>query len=194
MKLTVAALGNRAMSDDALGPLVLDCLKKKKIPGTFLDLSVPGATGYSLVLDTGKVLLLDTAHGGHPPGTVYRFPASCLPPESDTAGSLHQLTFLQLAARINPKRLCDIIVLAMEPGNLEPGTGLSAPVRQMLPLFCRLVKREICRLTDARQSFPCSRGQQPLPAVHGFHRHFRKKHAEGFPCLADDGGLFPLGV
>lgn len=144
--LVLAALGNTVMSDDGLGPRVLEFLKTKTWPRPvrFLCAGTSSLSLVELLKSDSRMILIDAVYGGYKPGTVYRLRADRLFLSQDVY-SLHDLHLLHLASRFYPARLKELTILAMEPACLRPGLSLSAAVGTALPLLVRLATLEIIK-------------------------------------------------
>jgi len=142
--LQVVALGNVLLSDDGAGPRTLSLLKQLAWPPRvrFHCLETGSLAALTLLRRPGRLLLLDSLQGGHPPGTVYRLRADRLRLPGDQL-SLHEWHLLHLEAVLHPARLSEITVLGLEPAAISPGSFFSREVRAALPLFFRLAAREI---------------------------------------------------
>lgn len=69
----VLGIGNVLMSDDGWGPRVANTFDTEYVVGSdveVLDLGTPGLDLTPWLLDTPRVILLDTVHADAPPGTI----------------------------------------------------------------------------------------------------------------------------
>jgi len=134
----VLGVGNRIMTDDAVGLEALAALGRDyRLPGT-VDLVDGGTLGLDLLVHIEgypRVLVLDCVMLGREPGAVVRVEGDEIPALLGRCLSPHQvglqdlLGVLQLLDRV-PERLT---VVGVEPERIDPGLELSAPVRRALP-------------------------------------------------------------
>ncbi len=134
----VLGVGNRIMTDDAVGLEALAALRRGyRLPGT-VDLVDGGTLGLDLLVHIEgypRVLVLDCVMLGREPGAVVRVEGEEIPAVLGQCLSPHQvglqdlLGVLRLLDRI-PERLT---VVGVEPERIDPGLELSAPVRRALP-------------------------------------------------------------
>ena len=68
--MLVLGIGNEMMGDDAFGPLVIEKLKKKNVSAELWSGSTPENFITKIKGPIEKLILLDTADLGEPPGTV----------------------------------------------------------------------------------------------------------------------------
>jgi hydrogenase maturation protease len=69
----VLGIGNVLMSDDGWGPRVANTFDTEYVVGSdveVLDLGTPGLDLTPWLLDTARVILVDTVHADAPPGTI----------------------------------------------------------------------------------------------------------------------------
>jgi len=155
-RVAVLGLGNVLMGDDGVGVEVIRRLEEEALPagvklvdgGTAAQEALYEAEGYP------TVLIVDAAHGGGPPGAVYRVTPGQLRAQgagAETAVSLHQLSALpalaleELAGR-PPGR---VVILGVEPGAIACRVGLSDALEAAMPAVVRAVRDEIETETEA---------------------------------------------
>ena len=134
----VLGVGNRIMTDDAVGLEALAALERGYRLPAAVDLVDGGTLGLDLLVHIEgypRVLVLDCVMLGREPGTVVRVERDEIPAVLGRCLSPHQvglqdlLGVLQLLDR-TPERLT---VIGVEPERIDPGLDLSAPVRAALP-------------------------------------------------------------
>ncbi len=134
----ILGLGNRLMTDDAVGLEALGAFRAKYGVPDGVDLMDGGTLGLDLLVHLEgypRVLILDSVCTGRAPGDVVRVDgdaigavfADCLSPHQ--VGLQDLVAVLQLQGRV-PERLT---VIGVEPERIDPGLNLSAPVRAALP-------------------------------------------------------------
>ncbi|MBS3897840.1 MAG: hydrogenase maturation protease [Dethiobacter sp.] len=155
--IQLVALGNPIMSDDGAGPFLLNQLKKANWPCrvTFSNAGITSFDYIQLLKKDERIFILDTLRTGRPPGTVVKLRATQLELTLNCF-SLHDLHLLHLARSFYPHRLKQIFIYGIEPLSLQPGTSLSRPVRQCLPLLRRIIILDIFRNCNATLKTPAA--------------------------------------
>jgi len=184
LRILIVGLGNELLSDDGVGVHVLRELERDPIPGVSLaDIGTAVLHGLHFLETADRVLAIDAARGGEPPGTVYLFDAA----ENAEAGSLASIHAMGLreAARflMTGKPAPRITVLGVEPESLAYGMSLSAPVRAALPGVVCLARRTVAQwlslaphATRTTQPAQCIASVCPIPTA----KETRRK--ELHPC------------
>lgn len=132
--MRIIGIGNPLMADDGIGPAVIDVLQATA-PALNAELIDGGLGGLALLPcfeGTKRVILVDAADLGQPPGSV-----AVLHPQpedlSAAAGALsgHGGGLEALLAMVAALEYgCEISVVAVQPQRLEPHIGLSAAARR----------------------------------------------------------------
>jgi hydrogenase maturation protease len=131
----VLGLGNRLMSDDAVGGLVIEALTARyRLPE-----GVKALDGGTLGLDllpyleqAGKLLIVDAVNLGVRPGTVFRLSGDEVPRAFAGKLSVHQMGLQDLLAVAELQgNLPDQVVLwGVQAGSVAPGLELTRPVAE----------------------------------------------------------------
>jgi hydrogenase maturation protease len=119
-------------------------LQRDPIPG--IDVAEIGTAilhGLHFVEQADRVLVIDAAHGGQPPGTIYLFDHLANAPVP-TVASVHALG-LREALRLLPPTMPRpaITVLGVEPARLDYGMELTAIVQTVLPRVVQLARATV---------------------------------------------------
>jgi hydrogenase maturation protease len=141
-KILIAGVGNELCSDDGIGVHAIRELEKHPIPGvTFADLGTAVLHTMSFLEDADRVLVIDAARGGKPPGTIFRFDVSIHGP-IPMMTSLHAMGLCE-AARVLllGKPLPAMTVLGVEPEILTHGFRLSSRVQMALPAVVSMARK-----------------------------------------------------
>jgi hydrogenase maturation protease len=144
----VLALGNPLMGDDGIGVRVVEELRGRELPSG-VALADGGTTGLALVGLMEKyqrVIAVDAADMGQPPGCVRKFAPSEV--EFRTTGnmqSLHQVGFgealtLARALGVSPPELT---IIGVQPKRTAIGEELSPEVEGAIPECIRLLLDEL---------------------------------------------------
>jgi hydrogenase maturation protease len=104
-----------------------------------LDLAPAGA----------DAIVVDAASGGGPPGSVYRFGLEDVAAERGV--SLHESSLPEAfaVAQVAGARFGRVVILGIEPGAVEAGTGLSPALEAKLPAILALIRSEVARMLGA---------------------------------------------
>jgi hydrogenase maturation protease len=133
-KILIAGLGNLLLTDDGVGIHAVRELAELQIDGVQtadIGTAVFHAMHYLELAD--RVLLIDAVKAGGQPGDIYLLDAEDVC-EDGPATSIHTLGMRSLARLMpEPHRCPPMTVLGVEPGSLEYGMDLSAPVQAALP-------------------------------------------------------------
>jgi hydrogenase maturation protease len=149
----VIGTGNPFRSDDGVGPMVAQLLRKR-VPQSVVILERDGeATGLMSAWENcASVILIDAVFGGQNPGRVYRFDLKeqTLPPGlfrfSTHAFGLPEAVEL---ARSLDRLPATALLYGIEGSNFRPGEGLTPEVRQSAD---RVVEFIIDELDKNRES------------------------------------------
>ncbi len=138
----VLALGNPLRGDDGIGAAVLSALPAVPPAVTLLEGGTPGLELVLTLRGYDRVIILDAADMGQPPGTWRRLTPDCLQ-ASDPAlrGTLHdaglaEALTLGAALGVLPP---EIIILGIQPGEIGWSPGLSPPVVEAIPALCEAI-------------------------------------------------------
>jgi hydrogenase maturation protease len=144
--LKVVALGNVLRGDDGIGIVVLDELKKEKMPDVML-LDI-GADAFSLLehfMASDPILIIDCARMNKLPGEVVKFQIDQANlAQADDIVSLHGFSLAetyQMAQKMGDVAECHII--GIEPKTIEFNKTISPVVKNSIPLIINMVKEEV---------------------------------------------------
>jgi len=148
VKVAVVGVGNVVMGDEGIGVHVVEKLKTVELPPEVVVLD--GGThfwGDEAALDgSEKLVIVDAVLGGGAPGTIYRFSIDELEDEADDVrlschdvGLIEKLRLTQLAGS-SPEQ---IVIIGVEPAEVELNTGLSKEVEEKVPEIIDAVMAEI---------------------------------------------------
>jgi hydrogenase maturation protease len=145
--VVVIGVGNRALSDEGVGPCIACAVAPQVPPGVeVVDAGLPGPGILDLLEGRRKAIILDAVDAGCSPGKVLRF----RPEEVTYAGhprrySLHEaavLQYIMLAKALGggPEK---VVLIGVQPQNVLPGEKLSAPVEKAVAEAAELVLAEL---------------------------------------------------
>jgi hydrogenase maturation protease len=145
-RIVIVGVGNLLMKDEGVGIHVIQELEKTALPE---DVKlIDGGTSPDLIAYTragDKMIIIDAAKAGGEPGAVYRFKPEDLTSERPELASAHQMGVVENLALMSftgnkPK---DVVIIGIEPAEIEPGMELSAAIQQKMPKIIEVVIKEI---------------------------------------------------
>lgn len=142
MTTLVLALGNPLRGDDGIGAAVLAALPAVPPDVVLLEGGTPGLELVLTLQGHHRVIILDAADMGEPPGTWRRFTSDCLQSgDSALRGTLHdaglaEALTLGAALGVLPDQ---IIIFGVQPAEIGWSPGLSQPVAAAIPAVCEAV-------------------------------------------------------
>ena len=153
-QILVAGVGNLLLSDDGVGVQALHELQQQPLPGvTMADIGTAVLHGLHFLETANRVLVIDAARGGQPPGTIYCFDAN--PGHQFEAKlSLHAMGLLEACRVLLPqKKDLPFTVIGVEPATLDYGLELSRPVQLALPRVVALARTTLTQwIMDGTES------------------------------------------
>lgn len=134
----VLGIGNGFRRDDAVGLVLAEALKAGKLPGARVEtLENGGPLLWERWTPEDRVLLLDAAEDGEPPGTLRVYDLMQSPPAAERArASSHGLGLVEAVelARVLGWMPRSLVLLTVTGADFFMGVGLSGPVRRALPV------------------------------------------------------------
>jgi len=143
--VVVLGIGNELMRDDGVGVAVARALASD--PGVeAIEAGTAISDALDLVADRAAVVVVDAASGGRPPGSIYRFGLGDLAVERGV--SLHETSLPEAfaLAELSGSRFGAVVVVGVEPAEVEAGEGLSPALQAKLPAIVEAVRAEVGRL------------------------------------------------
>lgn len=148
MRTLVLGLGNTIMTDDGIGPKVIECLQQTELLDGEVGLLDGGTLGLDLLPHlegVGRLIILDAVELDKEPGSLVRLVGDEVPLAIEHKLSPHQMGLKDLLA-VACLMSClpeEVILLGVQPASLELGTELSPAVAAALPELCKLVMAEL---------------------------------------------------
>lgn len=146
-RTAIVGVGNSLMMDDGIGVHVARALANTALPddAVVIDAGTDPDVAFDLE-GVERVIVVDAARGGGPPGTVYRFdPLGGVGVETGRR-ACHDVGFLQTLRDIaRTGEVPKIVVVGVEPEAIEWGLELSSIVEASLPRVVEIVRRELVR-------------------------------------------------
>ena len=145
-RIVIIGVGNLLMKDEGIGIHAVQSLQEIGLPP---DVKlIDGGTSPDLISYTragDKMIIIDAARAGGKPGTIYRFR-----PEDIAAGkgSLTSAHEMGVAENLNLMTItgnapAEVVIIGIEPGEIDWGTELSPQLKQRLPAIVKVVLKEI---------------------------------------------------
>lgn len=144
----VLGLGNTIMSDDGIGPKVIEQLQQ----GAGLPEGVTLLDGGTLGLDLlpflegiQRLIIVDAVNIGKPAGTCVRLAGDDVPMALETKLSPHQMGMKDLlaVARLMGQLPEEIVLIGVQPACLEMDTELTESVAAAIPTLLTMVQAEL---------------------------------------------------
>lgn len=144
----ILGLGNPLLGDEGIGGRVIEELRGLELPAG-VELADGGTAGLGLIgLMEGyqRVIIVDAADMGRPPGHVVRFtPSEVQFKTAEAPLSLHQIGLGEalVVAEALEMAPAELIIIGIQPGRIEAGVGLSPEVEGAIPQAIRMVLDEL---------------------------------------------------
>ena len=147
-RTAVVGVGNVLLKDEGIGVHVARALRQAIGPDRTDVNIIDGGTcpdTFLLLEGVQKLILVDAVNGGSSPGSVYRFRPDDIPIEGRCITSRHQidvldgLNMMELSG-IKPD---DIVIIGVEPEEINWGLELSARLSQKLPQIVKAIMDEL---------------------------------------------------
>ena len=153
MLTLVLGLGNTIMSDDGIGPRVIEHLQQEGgLPADSILLD-GGTLGLDLLPHlegVGQLIIVDAVETGNEPGTIVRLVGEEVPVALETKLSPHQMGLKDLlaVARLMDCLPEEIVLIGVQPECLEMDTELTPVVAACLPELARMVRTELITMRN----------------------------------------------
>jgi len=155
-RILILGLGNILLKDEGVGVHVVGQLQKQNLPCN-VEVIDGGTAGLDILLlqeGLDKLVVIDALRAGGKPGTIYKTQlkvdgkeklTEVFSREEGSKISLHQIGLLDalaVAERMNcaPK---EIVIIGVEPGEVDYGLELTDDVKQRVPEIVNVVLKEI---------------------------------------------------
>jgi hydrogenase maturation protease len=145
-RIVVIGVGNLLLKDEGIGIHTVRALQEINLPQ---DVKlIDGGTAPDLIAYTeagNKLIIIDAAKAGGEPGTIYRFQPRDLSEEGGNIISAHDLGVTQNLRLMSlmGKEPGEIVIIGIEPKEIDWGTELSPELQPKVPEIVRVVLKEI---------------------------------------------------
>ena len=167
----VLGLGNPLVGDEGIGVRVIEELRKLELPAgvTVIEGGTAGLGLIGLMEGYRRVVIVDAADMGYPPGQVVKFTLSeARLKTADKPLSPHQIGLgevLALAEALGAAP-AEVVIIGVQPGRVEMGAGLSPEMEEAIPQIIRIIL-ETCQVCDEQglrsKSQGSTRGSPSFP-------------------------------
>jgi len=146
VRIVVVGVGNLLLKDEGIGVHIARALQQMDIPQD--TKIIDGGTSPDLpyyLKDTDRLIVIDAVKAGGEPGTVYRFHPHDVNIESAEMVSVHELGLEQSLRlmRLTGSEPKEVVIIGIEPKEMDWGTELSAELQQKIPEIVNIVLKEI---------------------------------------------------
>lgn len=147
----VLGLGNTVMSDDGVGPRVVERLRQSGSLPSGVELLDGGTLGLDLLpylQGVARLIVVDAVETGSTPGSLVRLAGDDVPVALETKLSPHQMGLKDLlaVARLMECLPETIVLIGIQPACLEMGLELSDPVSARMADLEAMVLQEVTAL------------------------------------------------
>ena len=144
----VLGLGNTIMTDDGIGPKVIEQLQQNAGLPEGVVLLDGGTLGLDLLPHlegVQRLIIVDAVEIGQLAGTCVRFAGDDVPMALETKLSPHQMGMKDLlaVARLMGQLPDEIVLIGVQPACLEMDTELTPPIAAALPTLVAMVQAEL---------------------------------------------------
>lgn len=144
----ILGVGNLLLRDEGVGVHVISALRDRELPDD-VELWDGGTASFDL-LDTlagrRQVIIIDAVRTGSEPGTIFRFTPEDISASREQVTSLHQVGLLEaltVAEHLLDSAPQEVIILGIEPKEIDWGLELSPEVEAAVPKVIELVMEEL---------------------------------------------------
>ncbi|MEZ4812462.1 MAG: hydrogenase maturation protease [Caldisericia bacterium] len=133
MGLLVVGLGNILLQDEGVGVHVVNSLRKKPLPSgvELMDGATMGVDLLNDILESDKVIIVDSAQMGLAAGEIRTFGISDIDENEFPNYSLHDLSFAETIALGGiVSNLPPILIIGIQPESIEPGDELTENLKK----------------------------------------------------------------
>lgn len=147
----VIGFGNKFLSDDGIGPVVIGQLEKigfsKDKNIEIIDLGTSGTDLIFHIKECPRIIIIDALDAGQDPGKVIRIKEEDIQQycnEGLLSLSLHDLNLADILKLSRALKLkTDITIIGIKPLNIEFGEGLSPEIEEKIPEIISLVDQTL---------------------------------------------------
>jgi len=145
-RIVIIGVGNLLMKDEGIGIHAVQSLQEIDLPP---DVKlIDGGTSPDLISYTragDKMIIIDAARAGSKPGTIYRFRPEDIAAGKGSLTSAHEMGVVENLnlMTITGNAPAEVVIIGIEPAEIDWGTELSPQLKQRLPAIVKAVLKEI---------------------------------------------------
>lgn len=147
-RTVILGIGNELLSDEGIGVHIIKELQKMDNFPPEIEIYEGGTDGFGLlniIVETDRLIVIDSLRGGSKPGTIYKFDIEDAPSSPDLfKTSVHQIGILEV---INLSSLIGktpkTTVIGVEPETISTGMELSEKIKAKIPRIIQLIFEEL---------------------------------------------------
>ena len=144
----ILGLGNPLLGDEGIGVRVVEELKGLELPDgvTVVEGGTAGLGLIGLMEGYQRVIIVDAADMGRPPGRVVRFtPSEAQLKTAEAPLSLHEIGLGEVLALAKALEVApaELVIIGIQPSRVEGGVGLSPEVEGAIPQIIRIILDEL---------------------------------------------------
>ena len=145
--ILILGLGNILLTDEGVGVRVVQALEEMNLPSgvELFDGGTGGLDLMDVMVDRQKVIVIDAINSQCDPGTILRLTSENLDLKRAQSTSVHGIGFLEtlaLARELNIA-LPELVIIGVQPKDLERGLELSPELARLMP---RIIERVLAEL------------------------------------------------
>ena len=145
--ILILGIGNILLKDEGIGVHVANKFKDVPLPPD-VEVMDGGTLGIDLLFHIEgrkKVIVIDTAKAGEPPGTMYRFTDRELSMKKDLLRTAHGIDFSDVVktAQMLGNKPEVIVFIGIEPEDISEGLEPTALIAKRIPVIIELVMNEL---------------------------------------------------
>ena len=146
----VLCIGNVLLSDEGVGVHAAGMLFEQGLPAdvTLVEGGTDGFKLLNVIVEAGRIIVVDCIKGGAEPGSLYRFDIEDAPTSfAGVKTSVHQIGILEVIhmSELISGRTPRTTFLGCEPASLAMSMELSPTVAAKLPRLVELVFEELAK-------------------------------------------------
>jgi len=162
LRTVILGIGNTILSDEGVGVRAAEALEEQYDLPEGVEVIDGGTAGMELLgplSGTDLLLVLDAIKAGRPPGTVVKMVGDEVPVFFRSKLSPHQVSISDVLAGLefsgDPPG--DLVLIGVEPDNLELGLELTPAIAARVPEMVRLAAEELAaRGVDLKEKATCA--------------------------------------
>jgi hydrogenase maturation protease len=149
LKTLVLGIGNPILSDDGVGPRLIDELRKLvSAPDIVLrETSLAGVNLMEILAGFDRAIIIDAVRSGGKPGQVYRLKPQDFEVQPKDAFSQHNMSLfhsIALGKKLNLHMPKDVVIIAIEAENVTDfGESLTPEVEKAVSIAIKQVLEEV---------------------------------------------------